>query len=307
MSLARATTPDGAPLALPGGAPFAAADLIPLAGVPFELPCGDPWILDGEGTQGHAYLDGSLEGWEDNPEWMDFLEPGSPARTLKRIERDLYLHHWRDVLRAAATVIDAGCGIGRFTLPLLDRGATVYGVDADIESLRRLAWHAAGRDGHLDLAWTTLSHLPELPLVDAVVACEVLCYVPDAEADLARLASKVKPGGTALLSVEAPWGWALGEDAPSDALEAALSGGPVDVPGDRWVRTFDEQAVRALVAAAGLELEALVPTHYVTDGPLERVAPRLPIDALVAVEERCRNHPVWAPLHRIWTVRARKP
>lgn len=304
MSLEHATF-DGQPLALPGSAPYPTEVLRPWVGKPFFLPCDDPWVR-GSGDSGHAYLDGARASWTDHPEYMDFLDPDSPVHDLKRAEADLYLHHWA-THRDAQAVLDVGCGVGRFATRFLDQGATVYGVDPDLESLRRLAWHAVDRPGRLDLSWSSAHRLPEVS-VDLAIAVEVLCYVPDAVGALRHLATRVRPGGTVLLSVEARWGWAASPDAPQGALSAALRGEAVlDLPGDRWVRTYDEAAIEALVTGAGLELVEQIASHWVPDGPLEGCAPPdLSLEELIALEDQCRVHPVWSPLHRLWLVEARR-
>ena len=145
--------------------------------------------------------------------------------------------------------------------------------------------------------------------VDLAVAAEVLCYVPDAVGALVAIASRVRSGGTVLLSVEARWGWAAAQDAPAGAIGAALSGdGVVALPGDRWVRTYEADDVQALCAAAGLDCTALVPSHWIPDGPLEDAAPTpLDLPTLLALEEQCRAHVVWGPLHRLWLCAATKP
>lgn len=303
MSLAHARGRNGRPIRLPGEAPFACADLAPLEGVAFTLPCEHAWLLEGRDAP-HAYLDAAAEAWEAHPDWMDFLSLDSPGYDLKRAARDVYLHHWREWLDAAR-VMDVGCGVGRLTMPFLDRGATVWGVDGDLRSLQRCAWHAARRPGRLDLRWTSTARLPEVGELDAIVACESLCYVPDLEGALAACAARLRPGGALLISMEAEHGWAVAPDAPQDALHLALEGGVVDLPGERWVRTVSAEALRDLLASAGLDPVRVVATHYVVDGPLEGVMPtELTEEALLAAEARCRAHPVWAPLNRIWTAAA---
>jgi SAM-dependent methyltransferase len=242
----------------------------------------------------------------EHPDYMDFLDLASPIGPLKRMERDLYLHHWRDVLAGAEVVLDVGAGIGRLTQPLLDRGRTVIAVDPDLESLRRLVWHAAGRDGRLDVHWASVDRLPDVE-VDVAIAAEVLCYVPDAVGALRAIAARVRPGGHVLLSVEARWGWATAQDAPQGGIEAALSGdGVVWIPGDRWVRTYEGAAVDALLADAGLEPVACVGSHWLPDGPLEDAGPaEVTLEQLVALEDRCRAHPVYGPLNRLWLATGR--
>ncbi|MFT4623397.1 MAG: SAM-dependent methyltransferase [Myxococcota bacterium] len=305
MSLRHAVVP-GEPFPRPDGSPpYAAADLVPLVGRAFELPCDDP-SLNTTGVPERAYLDGARAGWAEHPEWMDFLEESSPVWDLKSAERDLYMQHWRPFV-AACDVLDAGCGVGRFTLPFLDRGASVWATDGDLESLRRCAWHAAGRPGRLELNWTGVHRLPEVQ-VDVVIAAEVLPYVPREEEALAAMVARLRPGGVLLFSLEARWGWAAAQDAPAGGLAAAMGGdGVVDLPGDRWVRTHDEAAARALVASAGLELELLEPSHWLTDGPLEALLDEMTLEELVAAEQALRDHPVWGPLHRLWIGVARRP
>jgi 2-polyprenyl-3-methyl-5-hydroxy-6-metoxy-1,4-benzoquinol methylase len=273
----------------------------------FQLPCGDPWIL-AEPTQAHAYLEGAREGWSDHPEWMDFLDTTSPISDLKSAERDLYLHWWKPWL-GAQRVLDVACGIGRFTHPFLDRGATVIGVDADLKSLRRCAWHAAGRPGKIDLHWSSVHALPSLFDFDLAIAAEVMCYVPEVDRALQEIYKRLRPGGTLLISMEARWGWAASQDAPAGAIEVALDGeGIVDVPGERWVQTYTEDRFREVLTANGFEVALMTPALYVLDGPLEDVGlGSASLEQLLDIEERCRVHPVWKNLNRAWIAAAVKP
>jgi SAM-dependent methyltransferase len=239
---------------------------------------------------------------------MDFLDLGSPAWDIKRAARDLYLHALRPCVEGQLTVLDVGCGIGRLTQPLLDRGHTVIGVDGDLQSLQRCAWHAAGRAGALELHWSTPSSLPDVQ-VDLAVAVEVLCYLEDPAAALAAVVERVRPGGRVFLSMEARWGWAAAPDAPAGGLDVALGEGTLlDLPGDRYVHLFDREGMEALLTGAGLEVEVIRPSHYLPDGPLEDLLPTdLTQEVLLALEERFRDHPVWGPMNRIWTAIGRVP
>lgn len=304
MSLALARLANGKPANLPGTAPFPCESLRKLANKRFTLPAEDPWV-EARGSASHVYLDDAKRAWVDDPEWMDVLDPNSPVWNLKRAERDLYLHHWAP-WAGARRVMDVGCGVGRLLMPFLDRGADVWGVDADIESLRRCAWHAAGRPGRLDLHWSSVRRLPEVRELDAIIASEVLCYVPEAAEVIGELVARLRPGGALLLSMEARWGWATAADAPHGAIEAALDGdGIVDVPGDRWVRTWEADELTALLTQAGLRVERMVPLFYTLDGPLEACLPDdLSLENLLGLEARCAAHPVWGKLNRVWATAA---
>ncbi|MEQ1502878.1 MAG: methyltransferase domain-containing protein [Myxococcota bacterium] len=306
MSLSRATF-RGRSLGLPAG-PVDPALLVPWVGKRITLPSDDPFVR-GSGGEAHGYIDGARGGWTDHPEYMDFLDLSSPVYALKRMERDLYLHHWAAHLPdAGATVLDVGAGIGRFTMAMLDRGAVVHAVDPDLESLRRLVWHAAGRAGRLEASWASVHHLPDV-VADVAIAAEVLCYVPDDVGALTGIAARLRTGGVVLLSVEARYGWAAAQDAPTGGIEAALGGdGIVAIDGDRWVRTATADDVQRLVERAGLTLVSCVGSHWLPDGPLEDAMPaELDLAGLVALEDRCRAHPVWGPLNRLWLAVARKP
>jgi len=253
----------------------------------------------------HDNLVGATAAWQQ-PElarWLDFLDPRAPNHRDKLLERALYLHHWDPWLPVQGRVLDLGGGTGRFMAALLDRDLDVELVDPDLRSLWRAAQHAAGRPGRLDLHWSTGTRLPDVPPFDAVLASEVLCYVDDPSAVLRAIRGALKPDGVLLASVEARWGWAAALDAPPDTLEALVGDGVVHVPGDRWVRTYTASAVRALFS--DWTLECLLPTHYATSGPFELVAGELELPALLAWEERLRQHPVLGPWNRAWTVVAR--
>lgn len=307
MSLSKAILPSGAPFDGASETPVPCERLRPLMGVPFTLPCEDPW-LQTEGTRGHTYLEAAREAWLELPEWMDFLATDSPAWDIKRAARDIYLSWLVPALPAGGIVLDVGCGIGRLTQSMLDRGFTVVGVDGDLQSLQRCAWHAAGRDGALDLHWSTPFALPDVQ-ADVVIAVEVLCYFEDPAAALKAIVERLKPGGLLFLSMEGRWGWAGAADAPADGLSVALGDGDLlDLPGDRYVHLFDRDRMTALLEGAGLQVETLVPTHYLTDGPLEELLPTpMSLEKLLELEKTCREHPVWSPLNRIWTATARKP
>ncbi|MFT7521608.1 MAG: hypothetical protein ACI9MC_003759, partial [Kiritimatiellia bacterium] len=98
MTLHRAILPDGTHPTFPPG-PVPCVELVDLAGLSFDLPCDDPWLLESS-SEAHTYLEAADRAWTEHEEWMDFLDLGSPCNHLKRAERDLYLHHWKEWLDA---------------------------------------------------------------------------------------------------------------------------------------------------------------------------------------------------------------
>ena len=310
MALADARLLSGSPLDLPPGPPYAAADLGSWVGSAFTLPPGDPRLTalcEGGPAPAPAFdnVVGATSAWAD-PDyapWLDFLDEEAPNHREKMLERSLYLHHWARWLPTRGRVLDLGGGTGRFMAAMLDRGLDVELVDPDLRSLWRAAQHADGRDGRLDLHWTTGTHLPPLAPVDVVLATEVLCYVADPRAVLDGLRPLLKPGAALLASVEARWGWAASLDAPAGSLDALVGDGLLHVPGDRWVRTYDQPALQALFE--GWSIELCLQTHYTTSGPFELAAGELDLAGVLAWEERLRAHPVTEPWHRAWMLVAR--
>lgn len=310
MSLADARPLDGRPLPpLPPGPTFECRALADWRGRRFLLAPGDdrlPALARGGEAPSPPFHNtvGDLRLWTERPDWMNYLEPSSPAHDRKLLERDLYLHHWKEGLDGARRILDVGGGIGRFTWWLLARDREVEMLDPDPWSLCAALDAVAGGPGRLDLHWTTGENLPDLPPFDAVIASEVLCYVEDPGRVVDNIVRALRPGGALVASLEAPYGWAAALDVAPGTLGFLLDGGVVEVPGDRWVRTFTEEAFRDLLAP--FRKVTIVPTHYVTAGPFEGACGAETLEELLYWEDRCRRHPLTRPWHRAWTAVAWK-
>jgi len=250
-------------------------------------------------------LVGAVRCWADHPDWMDLHHPDSPVREDKALELQLYLDRWIEHLPREARVLDLGGGVGRFARWLTSRDCEVELVDPDLRSLWCALDQLAGGSGRLDLHWTTGTALGDLAPVDVALASELLCYVEDPAAVLAEIGRVLRPGGTLLLSVEASLGWSLAKDAHPDALRALNEDGIVHVPGDRWVQTYSEEALRDMLA--GWKILDLHPSHYVLSGPLEQSVGPVDIEALRRLEAAARADPVVRPLNRAWMVVAQAP
>ena len=295
---------------LPEGPPYPAASLEEWAGVPFDLPPGDPRLLDlhhgGESSSPPMdNLEGMVAAWEDHPEWLDFIDPSAPNYREKMLERDLYLTHWRRWLPKSGRMMDLGGGVGRFATHLLDEGFDVELVDPDLRSLWRAMQHCAGRPGRLDLHWTTGERLPDVAPLDGVIAAEVLCYVEDPKATLDGIAKLLKPEGLLFGSVEARWGWASSLDVAAGTLKALLENGVVHVPHDRWIQTYTEESLRELLD--GWEILYLIPTHYIPSGPFEAAAGELSLMEIFDLEAQLRSRGQTTHQHRAWMFVARPP
>ncbi|GDX82543.1 hypothetical protein LBMAG42_43540 [Deltaproteobacteria bacterium] len=260
---------------------------------PLAPPEAGPESIGSEGlgraTRASANLVGAAEAWSTSPEWMDFLWEESPANRAKLLERELYLRVWAEHIPPGSRVLDVGGGIGRFAMWCLDRGCDVELVDLDPQSLACARRHAVGRPGRLRTHLASAELLPELEPVDVCIAAELLCYVEGPDAALAGIRRVLRPGGALCVSVEARWGWAMAEDVPVGQIEALLTDGVVDAPGDRFVTTFTDASFRALLEGAGWEVLLLQRSHYVSSGPFERLAGEIDAAQLFALEDRLRS------------------
>lgn len=248
-------------------------------------------------------LIGQARGWEHYPEWMDYLSPQAPNFRAKELERELYLHQWGAWLDGVGAVLDLGGGCGRLSLPLLARGASVELVDPDLRALEAAVRRAASLPGRLDVTWGLAEHVLGEPDRDVVLLAEVLCYTdrPRDVVDVAR--RRLRPGGVALVSVEASLGWVATADAAPGTLPAVWGDGLVHAPGDRWVQTCTrERLVGWLEGWAILELE---PRFWVTSGPFAEAAGELEVEHALQLERRCEADPRLAPWHRAWLAVAR--
>lgn len=151
--------------------------------------------------------------------------------------------------------LDAGCGVGDHVPELLDRGATVVGIDASepaVETAReRFGDRAAFRhavlgeplpfdDGAFDVA---VSHL-------------VLDHVADLDAAFASLHRILADGGTLVFTVVHPMQLYLS----FDAVDRYYDRQPVELGLDAPVRTFHRPVsdILTALAGAGFRLERAV-------------------------------------------------
>jgi SAM-dependent methyltransferase len=109
-----------------------------------------------------------------------------------RLKRCLGKAAWDRV--TGASVLEAGCGAGRFTEVLLARGAHVVSIDLSEAVLANAANFPPSSSHHI--AQADILELPFSPRQFDIVLClGVLQHTPDPEAAIERLYEQVKPGG----------------------------------------------------------------------------------------------------------------
>jgi SAM-dependent methyltransferase len=141
--------------------------------------------------------------------WINLIDEQELNREL--LLDPIMLHLCGDVARRS--VLDLGCGEGRFSRMLEERGAAVVGIDPVL----RLA-SAARRRGRLNSQYA-MARGESLPLgsgrFDLAVSYITLVDIADFRAAIAEVARVLKPGGSFLVAnlgfVSASEGWARDE------------------------------------------------------------------------------------------------
>ncbi|HEY8979653.1 MAG TPA: class I SAM-dependent methyltransferase [Streptomyces sp.] len=122
---------------------------------------------------------------------------------------DMFTQSERDFLiqaiRSGEKVLDIGCGTGRFTVPMAEKGAEVSGLDISQPMLDVASRKLAERGLNADLREGDMAHLP-FPdsSFDTVTSMLALMHVPleDRPAVFGEVARVLRPGGRMLLGVK---------------------------------------------------------------------------------------------------------
>lgn len=167
---------DAAELRCPHGCSFAVR-----AGIPRFVPGAS--YADGFGLQWNAYRRTQLD--------------SQTGTTISRDRLARCLGGSLDVV-GGRSVLEVGCGAGRFTEVLLDAGARVFACDLSDAVLANHA-NCARDDGYFVCQADALA-LPAGPFAfDCVVALGMLQHTPSPELTIRALARHVKPGGLLVL------------------------------------------------------------------------------------------------------------
>ena len=122
---------------------------------------------------------------------------GNPPNRFQQIEHDALTALLPPV--HGCTVLDLGCGTGRTTMTLLDRGAAlVVGVDRSRPMLRR-AVDGGGRDARWLVADAAAVPLAD-SAIDVVVCGLMLGHVMDLRGPIDEVARVLRPGGALVVS-----------------------------------------------------------------------------------------------------------
>ncbi len=111
--------------------------------------------------------------------------------------------------RSGESILELGSSGGRFTVPLLERGCRVTGVDISPRTIayleRLVADHPLRR--HLTLVDDDASRLDKVAArdFDAAVGAHILHHIDDVDGALRAALARLKPGGRAVFVEPNPW------------------------------------------------------------------------------------------------------
>ena len=132
--------------------------------------------------------------------WADIYESATVAGEFYR-DRMAAVLRWVDRLNlpSGSRVVEVGCGAGRLSVALAERGHRIDAVDASEEMIRLTMRHASER--HIGaLVSPATGDINSLPFQDGTydlaITVGVISWVSDSDRALRELARVMKPGDT---------------------------------------------------------------------------------------------------------------
>ncbi|OHD67135.1 MAG: hypothetical protein A2W19_03800 [Spirochaetes bacterium RBG_16_49_21] len=158
----------------------------------------------------------------------------------------------RLAVKTGDIVLDAGCGFGRHSLELLSRGAVVYSMDRDMESLRKTRYSLAMMkkelhvrdDRYLVHSGDALNPPYKDESFDLIICSEVMEHVRDDDRACRELVRVLKKNGRIAITVPTIF---------SEALYDILTHEYFTSPGGH-IRKYFPQELAAMMARNGLVL-----------------------------------------------------
>lgn len=263
-------------------------------------------------------ISGFEKEFKKHPVDLNFAGGKSALYPLKEFEKDIYLNLFSPYLKTLprnGLVLDAGCGVGRFSGELLRRGFRVHACDASrlvLDVLRKNLKNFSRHVLRIHAEAEDLSVLPD-EMYDAVFAIELLCYVADPVKAICELARVLKKGGLLFFSVENKLGALAAERflTEKNFLDVCKKN-VLAVKNDVYVRYFTKADTAALIKKAKMGTLCLDGCHYVADGAFGHLAEKANLKdkrarkKLHEIEQFCREHKTLEPFARAWTAIANK-
>lgn len=145
-----------------------------------------------------------------------------------------------------ARVVEIGCGMGRYTIPLARRGVAVSGLDLTPELLERLRAFDGGQDVPLYCADILDAPATLHETFDAAIGFFTLHHLHDLEGSFTAMAGLLKADGRVAFVEPNPWN-------PLYYVQITLSPG-MTWKGDKGILKMRRKTISEAMRRSGLEL-----------------------------------------------------
>ncbi len=193
--------------------------------------------------------------WQGRANVERFAEEIGEERAAQRLKNNTEIGIVRRFMRRER-ILDVGIGTGRISLPLLDDGVQLTGVDASAAMIQR-----CGIDPRAATVRLVKGQLEELPFAhesfDTVISVDAFAHFPEWAANLDELLRVTSFGGRVIVDV--------GSRDHIDAVARSRGCSPNDVaagatgPADDYEAQLSYTDLRDYAAERGIALIALVP------------------------------------------------
>ena len=204
-------------------------------------------------------------------EWYDANAESYTEKTLARARMD-QIKAFVDLLPNYAKVLDVGCGPGRDTALLAERGCEVTGIDLS----KGLITEARKRYPQLQFDIGSMTALPySKDTFDGIWANASLLHLPtlaDVQQTLKEFSRVLKPSGSVHISVKAQL-----SDAQTEVVTDELSGAK------RFFRYFKKDALVQLLHEAGFEI---ITIEQFNEATLQLTVARSEVEWIVVMAKR---------------------
>lgn len=263
-------------------------------------------------------ISGFEKEFKKHPRDLNFADKKSALHPLKEFEKEIYMNLFSPYYKKLpwkSLVLDAGCGVGRFSLELARRGFRVHACDESPLTLKTAKQNLKSRAGKMLFIRAGVENLSALPdaLYDAVFAVELLCYVEDPVKAIRELARVLKKGGLLFFSVENKFGALTSERfITENNFMDVFKKNELAVKNEVSVRYFSKADTRALIKKAKMGTLYVGGCHYAADGLFRHLTEKADLKSAAArkklheIEKFCSKNKSLAPFARAWAAVAMK-
>lgn len=208
--------------------------------------------------------------------WYEQLGAGEWDRwdqsPTTKLREKLFLHHLFAAVSKGGRVLDAGCGAGRFTAPMIQAGAKVTAFDLSPVQLKLARERAPGAADYVQGSITDLGAFPDASFDTTVCIGGAISYTfEQAGRAMSELVRVTKPGGRVVLSVLSLFGSIHGSlpgvlqfDAEDNERVVSTGDLPRDFDTPHECHLYRVEELRTLMEGAGFDEVVLAAPGFLT-------------------------------------------